>query len=656
MYNRTMSYYEVSPIGIVSQDFFKLTYSFSDTLKIGQVVQIPVGNKNRNGVVISKIDKPAFDTKSITKVLFDTPLPVHFLALHEWISQFYMTHPGIVWQTILPSGLDKKRRNTAVKSTSLLNNSIKSRTNIVFTSDQLHAIDTIVKSGPITSILHGVTGSGKTEVYKALVLEARIRRKSAIILVPEISLTAQLVNNFKSDFDNVIVTHSAMTESERAATWQKVLHSKDPITVIGPRSALFMPVQNLGLIVIDECHEPSYTQEKSPRYNALRVASFLTRITKSRLILGSATPLIADYFTAEKLNKPIIKMKQLAVSGAKQPIVKVIDLTKSANRSSESRLFSRQLLDAMKSAIQSKRQVLLFHNRRGTASVTLCENCGWMAQCPRCFLPMTLHADRHLLRCHICAYTEKIPTACPICNHADIIHRGIGTKRIEEEIRRLFPNSEIRRFDGDTERGQAVQDIYDQLRSGVVDFIIGTQTIAKGLDLPNLAVVGIIQADAGLSLPDFSASERTFELISQATGRVGRNANDSTAIIQTYQPDSPAVKFGSNQDYDGFYDHEIKHRFAGHFPPFAHLMKLTCVYKTERGAINAARKLANEIHSSVQDGVKILGPTPAFYERAAGSYRWQIVVRSSDRKLLLKIAKKVPPTKWQVELDPISLL
>ena len=656
MYNRTMNYYEVSPIGIVSQDFSVLVYSFEDTLNIGQIVQIPVGSKRRNGVVISAVSKPDFETKSILKVIFDAPLPKQLVTLHQWMSRFYMTHPGTVWQTILPAGLDIKRRNTVVKYTSLTNNSESDRTNIVFTKDQIRAIDTIVRSGFDTSILHGVTGSGKTEVYKALVSEARVRHKSAIILVPEISLTAQLVNNFKAEFDNVIVTHSAMTESERAIAWQKILKTNEPTIVIGPRSALFMPVKNLGLIVIDECHEPSYTQEKSPRYNALRVASFLAQTTKSRLVLGSATPLIADYFTAKRLSKPIIKMNQLAVSGAKQPEVKVIDLTKSTNRSSESRLFSRQLLDAMKSAIQSKRQVLLFHNRRGTASTTLCENCGWMAQCPRCFLPMTLHADQHKLRCHVCAHTEKIPTACPVCAHADIIHRGIGTKRIEDEVRRLFPNSEIRRFDGDTERGQAVQDIYDQLHSGEIDFIIGTQTIAKGLDLPNLAVVGIVQADSGLSLPDFSASERTFELISQATGRVGRNANNTTAIIQTYQPDSPAVKFGSNQDYDGFYNHEIVHRSAGHFPPFAHLMKLTCVYKTERGAINAARKLANEIRSSTQDSVKILGPTPAFYERVAGSYRWQIVVRSSDRKLLLEIAKKVPPTKWQVELDPISLL
>jgi primosomal protein N' (replication factor Y) len=493
-------------------------------------------------------------------------------------------------------------------------------------------------------------------------MEAAARGKSSIILVPEISLTAQVISEFKRDFDRVIVTHSRQTEAERHAVWLAALMAEQPTVVIGPRSALFMPLANLGLIVVDECHEPSYKQEKAPRYNALRAASVLSQKTGARLILGSATPLIVDYFAAKKLHRPIIKMTQLARRDAVKPEIKVVDLTAREARARHP-LFSRPLLEAMTKNLESGRQIMLFHNRRGTAPLTLCENCGWSAMCPRCFTPLTLHADKHQLRCHICGHHETPPTACPACQQAGIIHRGIGTKLIEAEVAKLFPAAKIQRFDGDNPKGQAVHDLFDQLKSGQIDIIIGTQTIAKGLDLPNLALVGIVQADAGLMLPDFSSSERTFQLIAQATGRVGRSQTPTTAIIQTYQPEHPAVQFGVAQNYDGFYDYEIKNRARGHFPPFAQLLKLTNSYKTEKAAVNSAQKMAtaiaNEVKQSNNDSDQtlfILGPTPAFYERQRDNYRWQIVVRSPNRTKLLKIAAKIPLKNWQVELDPGSLI
>ena len=703
-----MKFYEVSPVGIVGKDFEVLTYSFSDMLAVGMVVEIPVGKRKFVGVVMKKVPEPDFETKEILRVLYDRPLPPALLKLHAWLSDFYATHPGTVWQTMLPAGLNRNRRLSVVKNTKYMNNSSNNRTNFVFNDEQLTAIDQLVKMPSGTAILHGITGSGKTEVYKALAMKAKTDGRSSIILVPEISLTAQLVGEFQAEFDNVILTHSTMTEAERARVWLDVLMAKQPVVVIGPRSALFMTVQNLGLIVIDECHEPSYKQEKAPRYNALRAAAKLVefvntsslRVKRSnpantynpgsprsarddncKLILGSATPLIADYYIAQKLGRPIVKMTKLARAGAKKPITKIIDLTKPANFSSENKIFSRQLLTAMKETLEQKKQILLFHNRRGSASTTLCENCGWIATCPRCFLPLTLHTDRFELRCHLCGYHEKPPLKCPECGHTEILHKGIGTKRIEEEIRRIFPGYTVRRFDGDTARGQAVQDIFAELKDGTTDIIIGTQTVAKGLDLPNLRLVGIVQADAGLALPDFSAAERTFQLIAQATGRVGRGAEDSRVIVQTFQPDAPAVQFGATQDYDSFYNFEIKNRQHGHFPPFTHLLKLTCAYKTEKGAIQAAQKLAKEIrgefincHSELVEesplglkdssampqndtaGVFLLGPAPAFYERVRGTYRWQIVVRARNRADLIKIAEKVPLTKWQTELDPNSLI
>jgi primosomal protein N' (replication factor Y) len=379
--------------------------------------------------------------------------------------------------------------------------------------------------------------------------------------------------------------------------------------------------------------------------------------TKSRLILGSATPSITDYHIAQKLGRPIVEMIKLARAGAKTPTPQIVDLTKRANFSPESQIFSRQLLAAMRETAEQNKQILLFHNRRGTSSTTLCENCGWLAACPRCFLPMTLHADRFELRCHICGVRDKPPTKCPECGHAEILHKGIGTKRIEEEIRKIFPDANVRRFDGDTARGQMVQDVFSELKDGHVDIIIGTQTVAKGLDLPNLRLVGIVQADAGLFLPDFSTAERTFQLIAQATGRVGRDANDSRVIIQTFQPDAPAVQFGAAQNYREFYEQEIAQRRRGHFPPFAHLLKLTCAYKTERHAVAAVSRLANQLRDQIDPRTTwLLGPAPAFYERVRGLYRWQIAVRATSRNILREIAAEIPPASWQVELDPNSLI
>ena len=676
-----MNFYEVSPVGVVGKDFTVLTYASEQKLSPGHIVEIPVGSRKFIGVVLKKVPAPDFECKEILRALFDTPLPTGILKLHGWITDFYSAHPGTVWQTVLPGGLNKKRREQSSPAVKWSGPNVAVQLN----KTQKNAVKqiTAMKSG--TAILHGITGSGKTEVYKSLARRAQDENKSAIILVPEISLTAQLVNEFRRDFPVVIVTHSTMTEAERARVWRQCLESDEPLVVVGPRSALFMPLQNLGLIVIDECHEPSYKQEKSPRYNALRAASVLSGATNSRLILGSATPSIVDYYAAEKLDRPIVKMLELARTNAKKPVIEIVDLTRRDSFTSESKIFSRKLLVEMKETVASGKQVLLFHNRRGSAVATMCEECGWIAMCPRCFLPLTLHADKFVLRCHICGNKEKPPTKCAECGTADVLHKGIGTKRIEEEIRKLFPIANVKRFDGDTERGQNVHDLFNELKSGEIDIIIGTQQIAKGLDLPNLRLVGIVQADAGLSLPDFSSSERTFQLVAQTTGRVGRDADASKVIIQTYQPDAPAIRYGAMQNYDEFYAQEIARRKLGHFPPFSHLLKLTCSYKTEKGAVQASQRLARGIREKFIDRhcehseaiqsnndpglprrinsprndkpkIFILGPTPAFYERQRDNYRWQIVIRAQNRLALQQITKIVPPAHWQVELDPNSLI
>ena len=640
-------------VGSVGAYYDVLTYQSEMTLSTGTVVSVPVGKRTSLGVIAKKVTKPDFDCKDIVKSVTNTPIPHTLIKLHDWMAEYYATTSGMVWQTILPKRVAVKPRTKLA----LLEKSAE-RTQILLNDEQQQAIAKICQISAGTILLHGVTGSGKTEVYKAVAQNTINNGQSALILVPEISLTTQLVNEFRGQLDNVVVTHSAMTDSERNAAWRQILTSHQPVVVIGPRSTLFMPIQNLGLIVIDECHEPSYKQEQSPRYHAITVASQLARLSNAKLILGSATPAISDYYLAKHLGKPIITMNKLAVNGATKPDIKIVNLTNRDNFTLESKLFTKPLLDTIRQAIKDGRQTLLFHNRRGTASLAICEDCGYTLTCPNCYTPLTLHSDKFQLLCHLCGHTERPPLKCPDCHEPSIIYKGIGTKQIEEETKKLFPTASIRRFDGDTLKGEAVQDVYDELRSGKTDIIIGTQTIAKGLDLPHLAVVGVIQADAGLALPDFSSNERTFQLIAQVCGRVGRHELPTTAIIQTYQPQVDAVQYGSKQDYLGFYEQEIKRRQNGHFPPYSHLLKLTCSYKTEQGAVAAARKLANQLRRDYGQSAKLLGPAPAFYERLRGQYCWQIVVRASKRTILTKIAGQVASStsNWQIELDPISLI
>jgi primosomal protein N' (replication factor Y) len=646
-----MHYYEVAPNQIIRANSASFTYASESPLPIGTLVAIEVGKKSLVGVVIRAVTKPAYETKLISVVVEDQPLPEQLVRLAQWLSEYYATHLATVLQTLLPRGVQKTRRDRQKNA----HEAFRDRTNIVFTSDQTTAINTVEAMTPGTALLHGITGSGKTHVYIELARRALDRGQSVILLVPEIALTSQLVDEFSHHFENTILTHSRQTEAERHLAWRDSLYSTTPRVAIGPRSALFLPLANVGLIIIDEAHEPSFKQEQSPRYSALRAGSILASYHNAKLILGSATPAIADYYLAEKSLRPIITMNTLARDGAVAPTISLIDMTKRANFK-QHRFLSDKLLTQLTETFAGGNQALVFHNRRGSASTTLCENCGWSAMCSRCFIPMTLHADKHHLRCHVCGIIETVPTSCPECGATDIIHKGIGTKLIESELRKLFPDKVIARFDGDSESGESIEEKYKELYNGEIDLIIGTQVIAKGLDLPKLRSVGVIQADSGLSLPDYGSSERTFQLLAQVIGRVGRSHHPTTVIVQSYQPTHPAVTDGLAQNYQHFYDATLAERQRSHFPPFTYLLKLTCIYKTEAAAIKNAQKLVKELRDNAIPDIQILGPTPAFYERQRDTYRWQLTIKSPKRAALVAILPLVPPTHWQYELDPISLL
>lgn len=645
-----MHYYEVAPTQIIRAGSAAFTYASEQPLAIGQLVVIEVGKKSLIGIVVRQVGRPSYDTKSVAELIPEPPLPEPLLQLALWMSSYYATHLATVLQTILPRGLQKARRASQQSPREQL----RDRTKNVLNDDQRSAITSIMEMSPGSALLHGITGSGKTAVYIEAARQMIESGKSVIILVPEIALTSQLVDEFSQHFDDVILVHSRQTEAQRHKAWQEALSSQRPRLVIGPRSALFTPLASIGLIVIDEAHEPSFKQEQSPRYSALRAASVLASYHNAKVVLGTATPSIADYYLYQQSDRPIIAMNQRARQDTTAPVITLVDMTKRAHFKRH-RFLSDKLLAAIEKTFIEGNQALIFHNRRGSASTTLCENCGWSAICPRCFVPFTLHADKHKLQCHICGTTERVPTSCPECGSADIIHKGIGTKLIESELRKLFPNKIIARFDGDNETGESVEERYKELYEGTIDLIVGTQVIAKGLDLPKLRSVGVIQADAGLSLPDYGSTERTFQLLAQVVGRVGRSHHPTSVIVQSYQPSHPAVVNGLAQNYAEFYQTALLERQKGGFPPFSYLLKLTCVYKTEAAAIKNAQKLAAELRTKFRD-IQILGPTPAFYERQHDTYRWQLVIKSPKRARLTAILGHLPPAHWQFELDPVSLL
>lgn len=643
-----MHYYEVAPTRVVMNDKEVFTYESAVSIEIGTVVLIPVGKKLVTGVVMKKARKPEFATRPIERILDEYPLPKRLLAAAKWMSDYYATPLGLVWQAILPRGLEKKRResvNTAARK--------NAPRNIPLNKHQLTVLKQVKNISKTSILLHGITGSGKTHIYLSLIDEVLHDKKSAIVLVPEIALTSQVNEVFTKYFGSkVIVLHSGQTEAERHILWQKILSATEPVVVVGPRSALFAPIKNLGIIVVDEAHEGTYKQEQSPKYNALRVATIMAKADNIKVVFGTATPLVSEYFLAKKYGA-VVELKHSAVEDAKKPEIIVVDM-KDKTQFRKHRFFSDVFLQQIQQSLSEKKQVLVFHNRRGSAIMTVCDGCGWQALCKDCFLPLTLHSDTYQLMCHSCGKVYKMANKCPECGGVDILHKGIGTKLIENELGRLFPKAVIARFDGDTPNSQSAVNLYEKMHSGKIDIIIGTQMIAKGFDLPHLGLVGIVQADMGLSLPDFSSNERVFQLLAQAIGRVGRGNGKTRVVLQSFIPDSVAVKFGVAQDYEKFYDYEIRQRKKGLFPPFCFLLKLTCNYKTEASCIKNAKEMASSLKKI--PNIEVFGPMPAFHEQTAQGFKWQIVVKNTTRESLKSIMTRPLGAHWQYDLDPSTLL
>lgn len=646
-----MNYVDVAVIRQVFKDDKLLTYSCENVPAVGQIVRIELGKRKALGVVIKKTTKPNFPIKPIISVVHGEKLPTQLIDLARWLSAYYATPTATVLGVILPRAIGTNHRQTKLKPHEKTTRTQFSRYQP--TAKQTEAIKSIVDSPHLTTLLRGETGAGKTLIYRELVKKQLASGRSSMILVPEIALTPQLISDFSDISEHIFVTHSQLTEREKHIVWLQILQQNAPILVLGPRSAVFSPINNLGLIIVDEEHESSYKNDSSPRYDTIRLASKLSQIHRAKLVLGSATPRVSDYYLAKTKNASVIDIPTFQ-RATKPPNVFVINL---ANRSqfSRSRILSDSLLSSIERNLSNNRQSLLFHNRRGSASAVLCQNCGWIAKCPNCFIPLTVHGDNHKLQCHQCFYQSRIVTKCPECGKTDLLFRGIGTKQVESEIAKLFPGARLARFDSDTPRVIALKNRYQEVYEGKIDIIIGTQGIAKGLDLPRLDTVGVVVADTSLTLPDFTTTERTFQLLYQVSGRVGRLRGGGQVYIQTYNPEHPAIKLASARKYYDFYKYELTQRKIGAYPPFTHLLSLVNNYGTRQRARLAMQRLREGITTDFAPDT-ILGPAPAFYERRSKKYRWQLVVKHHDRKLLVEIASKYRTPKLHIDLDPSTLL
>jgi len=663
-----------------------LTYYFNNSLLPGSIVLVPLGRRTVPGVVVKKVVQPDFKTRAILKVLYTQPLPRHLLDVIRFMSEYYLVAEGEALSVILPRGVQKQRRKAKTeqmfgnddeavaahtaypsgsssqaalaKSSCPLGHTACAATASPYSIIRLNphqkkALEGLYSAPGATKLLFGVTGSGKTNIYLEMAAKALKRQKSTILLVPEIALTGQLVQVFAEVFgDKVVVIHSKQTEAERHLIFNSLLLAKEPRIVIGPRSALFAPLSNLGLIVVDEAHESTYIQENSPKYSAIRVASFMAKELGINCVLGSATPTVEDFYLAERKGA-VVKLTEKAKTGAAKPEVKIVDF-KARDNFWRNRYFSDELLRAMENNLEQRRQTLIFHNRRGSSTMTICENCGEEILCPNCYLPLTLHADSYELVCHTCGFAEKVPPTCQKCGHPGLLHKGFGTKLLEAEVRKLFPKARIRRFDADNKRGEGLEAVYTEVRDGEVDILVGTQTLAKGLDLPRLATVGVVQADAGLSLPDYMAEERVFQLLTQVMGRVGRgHLNAAEVVVQTYRPEHPVLLYAAREDYLGFYEYLVAKRRRTGFPPFKFVMKLEITLKTEALVLKKVREAAKVL---AQDARLIVSPPqPAFHERTNGGYTWQIIVRAKSRKALAEACAGLDKN-FRVTLDPPGLL
>jgi primosomal protein N' (replication factor Y) len=515
-------------------------------------------------------------------------------------------------------------------------------------------------------LLHGVTGSGKTEIYLQAIRSALVRGKTAIVLVPEISLTPQTVERFKSRFaeaqDTVAVLHSHLSEGERHDEWHKVQSGRARI-VVGARSAVFAPLENLGLIVVDEEHETSYKQEEAPRYHARDVAVVRAKMEQCAVLLGTATPSLESYHNAVQQKYRLLNLTQ-RVDDCQMPLMRIVDLRLERRKEKVAAILSEKLRQAITARLEKQEQTILFLNRRGFSTSLLCSNCGEARDCPNCSVALTFHRGAARLTCHLCGHTAAVPKKCPACSQDALIYSGFGTEKVEANVMHLFPEAVVRRMDADSmSRKDAYRETLLAFRSGKIDILVGTQMIAKGLHFPNVTLVGIINADLALHMPDFRAGERTFQLLTQVAGRAGRGETPGEVFVQTYTPFSPSIQFARHHDFAGYFQQELEFRERCDFPPFKHAVLITVRSPHEARAKLSAETLVRRLRENLGPEFILGDATPAPLEKLQGQFRFHILIRGEAivrlSRLIRETLDKLPLPEdvlASVDVDPYQLL
>jgi primosomal protein N' (replication factor Y) len=551
-----------------------------------------------------------------------------------------------------------------VKRNPLAGRALEASVPLTLTPDQRQALESILDCAkramqgetPAPLLLHGVTGSGKTEVYLQALAALIAQGKRGIVLVPEIALTTQAVQRVAGRFpDRVAIIHSELGIGERYDEWRRIRAGEVDI-IIGSRSALFAPVPDLGIIIIDEEHEPAYKQsEFKPTYHARDTAIQLGRLLRIPVVLGSATPSVESFYLARQEQYQLVELPSRI--GTTLPPVEIVDLRNELHAGNTS-ILSRRLQEELERVLAQKQQAILFLNRRGTASCVLCRECGYVALCDSCDIPLTYHSTERVLLCHYCGHQRGVVHFCPSCRSSGIRYFGLGTEKVQETIRRLFPAARLLRWDRDTARNRhAHEQLLDRFANREADILIGTQMIAKGLDLPGVTLVGVVSADIALNLPDFSASERAFTLLTQVAGRAGRGSEAGQVIIQTFNPQHFCIEAASRHDYHEFYTAEIEARERYGYPPFRRFVRFTYSHENRHRCQNEALLLYERLNEWIERlalaQIDIVGPAPALMERIRGKYRWQMILRGSDLHRLLRV---IDAPGWEIDIDPVNTL
>ena len=492
-------------------------------------------------------------------------------------------------------------------------------------------------------LLQGVTGSGKTEVYLQAAQHVLDQGKGVLILVPEISLTPQTMARFKSRFaeadTRVAILHSAMSDGERFDEWHAI-HRGQARIAIGPRSAVFAPIQNLGLIIVDEEHDSSYKQENSPRYHGRDLAVLRARMEHASIVLGSATPSLESLYNVQQNKYCMLRMDKRA-DGQRLPLTRVLDMRSEPKDKRNLGILSERLRMAIDERLTKGEQVILLLNRRGFARALQCPECGYTANCEHCALPMTYHATENRLVCHVCGYRQIVPPRCPECHTSNISLEGYGTQKVEAVLRRCYPNARMQRVDADvTSRKNALRDILADFRAHRIDILLGTQMISKGLDFPGVTLVGVLNADLGLNIPDPRAAERTFQLLTQVAGRAGRGELDGEVIIQTYNPQAAAIQFARRHDTDGFAETELELRQQMNFPPYCHMAVITARSEQDELAGLAMETLHKRLLAALPPQVQISDPLPAPLAKAYGQFRYQCTLKAPNARIISTVCSK----------------